>query len=65
MVEKTIVGQKKEVKIDFSKLASYDLQSLVSFPEIEPFKETASSTAETGEEITEAKIGRDNPFLPY
>jgi len=65
LIEETALIPKKEIKIDFNKLISQDIQNLISFPEIEPFKEVAASTTETGEEIPGIKIGRDNPFLPY
>ena len=65
LVQNIAIISKKEIKIDFNRLTGQDLRNLVSFPEIEPFKEAASSTDETGKEIPETKIGRENPFLPY
>jgi len=65
LIEETTIIPKKEIKIDFDKLISQDMQNLVPFPGIEPFKEVAASTTETGEEIPAIKIGRGNPFMPY
>ncbi len=65
LIEETALISKKEIKINFDKLISQDMQSLVPFPEIEPFKEVVASTTETGEEIPGIEIGRNNPFMPY
>ena len=65
LIEGTALIPKKELKIDFDKLISQDLQNLIPFPGIEPFKEIPASTTETGEKIPGVTIGRENPFLSY
>ena len=65
LIEESTLIPKKEIKIDFDKLISQDLQNLIPFPKIEPFKEIPASTTETGEKIPGVSIGRENPFLPY
>ncbi|MBL7142322.1 MAG: hypothetical protein ISS83_01465 [Candidatus Pacebacteria bacterium] len=65
LIEESSLIPKKEIKIDFNKLIGQDLQNLIPFPEIEPFKEIAPSETEEGEKIPGVSIGRENPFLPY
>ena len=65
-VQEAILSPQKEIKIDFNKLISQDLQELVPFPQIQPFQEIAPVQTEEGEQVTPGvSLGRDNPFLPY
>lgn len=66
LIEENALIPKKEIKIDFDKLISQDLQNLIPFPEIEPFKEIPPVQTEEGEQVMPGvSLGRENPFLSY